>query len=248
LAIVQLRDCIFSILDGLAGTAVGPVTPVPMAGDTALATLTSVVLNGKVPALIPVGARFKIAGETDATAVHTVTARTPTTMGPTTGITFSPALGPGTYAASAVLTFESNKLDIKIGTGNLIYSEKKTLDYVLDRDRLDTVRQGVEVPMDLTLDAMLEHVSTGTGEVITPVDAMKGIGGASEFVSSATDKCEPYAVDVQIDNVPACGTAQSENYLFPDFRYDQIDYDFSKGTISIKGKCNATEPVITRGS
>jgi len=246
MSVVDLKNCTFSILDGLAGTAVGPVTPVPMMGDTTLATLTSIALNTKVTTLIPVGARFKIAGETDTTVIHTVTARTPATMGPTTSITFSPALGAGTYAASAVITFQSNKIDVKIGTGNLTYSEKKNIEYILDRGQLSDVREGDQVPMDVTMDAVFEHVVSGTGESITPVEAIKGTGGASEFVSSATDKCEPFAVDLQVLNALNCGTTQSENFLFPDFRHDQIDFDFSKGTISFKGKCNATEPVITR--
>lgn len=246
MSVVDLKNCTFSILDGLAGTAVGPVTPVPMMGDTTLATLTSVALNTKVTTLIPLGARFTIAGETDTTVVHTVTARTPTTMGPTTSITFTPALGAGTYAASAVITFQSNKIDVKIGTGNLTYSEKKNIEYILDRGQLSDVREGDQVPMDVTMDAVFEHVMSGTGESITPVEAIKGIGAASEFVSSATDKCEPFSVDLQVLNALNCGTTQSENFLFPDFRYDQIDFDFNKGTISFKGKCNATEPVITR--
>lgn len=249
MSVVDLKNCTFSILDGLAGTAVGPVTPVPMMGDTTLATLTSIVLNTKVTTLIPVGARFTIAGETvvnGVAPVHTVVTRTPATMGPTTSITFSPALGAGTYAASAVITFQSNKIDVKIGTGNLTYSEKKTIQYILDRGQLSDVREGDQVPMDVTMDAVFEHVISGTGEAITPVEAVKGSGTASEFVSSATDKCEPFSVDLQVLNALNCGTTQSENFLFPDFRYDQIDYDFNKGTISFKGKCNATEPVITR--
>lgn len=246
MAIIDLKNVTFSVLDGLSGTATGPAT-MPTMGQTTL-MLTAVALNSKVTDQVPVGARFTIAGETMVSGVapvHTVTARTPT-MGTTTSITFSPALGAGTYAASPAITFESNKLDIKIGTGNLQYSEKQTIQYFLDRGLLDTTRLGDQVPMDITLDAMLEHVISGTGESITPVEAIKGIGAASEFVSSAADKCEPYAVDLQADNVLNCGTTQSENYLFPDFRWDQIDYDFSKGTISFKGKCNATEPVVTR--
>lgn len=246
MAIVELKNCTISVLDGLAGTAaVNQPTPVPMASNTVL-TIDTVALNTVVVDKVPIGARFTIAGETAATTVHTVTARTPASMGPTTQITFTPALGPGTYADNGVLTFQSNKIDIKIGSGNLSYSEKKNIEYVLDRGKLNTARQGDEVPMEVTLDAIFEHIISGTGEAITPVEAIKGVGAASEFVNSATDKCEPHACDIQLVNTPPCGVVQVETFLFPDFRHDQIDCDFSKGTIAFKGKCNATEPVITR--
>lgn len=244
MAVIDLKNVTFSILDGLSGTATGPASA-PMANDTTL-MISGTALNTKVTDQVPVGARFKIAGETLATTIHTVTARTPTT-GTTTSITFTPALGAGTYAMNAVLTFMPQKLDVKIGTGNLTYTEHKNMEYILDRGKLDSVRQGDEVPMDIAMDASFEHVTSGTGEPITPVEAIKGIGAASEFVSSAADLCEPYAVDLQAENVLNCGTTQSETFLFPDFRHEQIDFDFQKGTISFKGKSNATEPVVTRG-
>ena len=244
MAQIELRHCTVKVKDGLAGTAVGPTTP-PVATDTTIAMLTSVALNTKVATLIPIGARFTIAGETTST-VHVVTGRTPTTMGPTTDITFSPALGAGTYAANAVLTFQSQEISVKIGNGNLTYSETKNYDYVLDRGDLDTVRELDEAPMALTIDAVYEFITTGTSEDVTFVDAIKGIGGAAEWVSSSSDPCEPYAVDIEILDVPPCGVTETENTLFPDFRRDSLDMDLSKATISLKGKCNASEPVVTR--
>lgn len=244
MAVIDLKDVVISILDGLSGTADGGPVTAPVETDTAM-DVANVALNTSITDQIPIGARFTIAGETDATVVHTVTARTPTS-GSTTNITFSPALGPGTYTMSAALTFQSQKLDIKIGQGNLTYSEHRNIEYRLNRGKLDTTREGDEVPMDVSLDADFEHIISGTGEDITPTEAMKGMGAAAEWVSSATDKCEPYAVDIEALNALSCGTTQSEDFLFPDFRWEQGDFDFQKGTIAFKGKCNAKEPVITR--
>ena len=93
MARIDLRNCTVYLKDGLSGTAAinEPSTP-PVATDTSFA-IDTIVLNTTDPDLVPIGARFTIAGETVATTVHTVTARTPTDTSPTTEITFTPALG-----------------------------------------------------------------------------------------------------------------------------------------------------------
>jgi len=244
---LELKNCIVRIKDGLSGTAAvnQAVTP-PAATDTTL-TIDTIVLNTADTSLVPIGARFRIAGETDATMVHIVTARTPADTGPTTEITFTPALGPGTYADGGVLTFQSQQIDVKIGDGEIKYTEANEYKYDKDRGHLDTVREGDDVPMDVSLNCVFEHVKTGTGEAITPIDAIKGINSASEWVTSSSDPCEPYAVDIEVEHVPPCGTADKEMILFPDFRSEKRDYDFKNAAIAVSGKCNATEPIVTRG-
>jgi hypothetical protein len=365
MARIELRHCTVRLEDGLAGTASNnqPVTP-PISGDTSL-TINTVSLNTDVTDKVPLGARFTIAGEGAAT-VHVVTARTPTSVGPTTAITFTPALGTGTYTSAAAgiagaattsvqgsgggnevqsiarhvnnvtggtftltltingggpvttaaiaynaiaatiqsaidlvsgvtaghivvtggpltttaititfsgadvdltnqgqttingasltasignktLTFTSQQLDIKIGDGDLKYTENDDFKYDLDRGNLDTVRQGDEKPMDVSLSFVYEHITTGTGETIAPMDALKRRGGAAEWVSSATDLCEPYAVDLSVIHTPPCGTAQTETTLFPDFRSDKREPSLKDSLIQITGRCNATEPTVSRG-
>ena len=146
----------------------------------------------------------------------------------------------------AVITFLPQQINIKIGDGNLTYTENDEYEYELDRGQLDSVRQGDEVPMDVNLDFVYEFVTTGTGEAITPMDALKGRGGASEWVSSSADPCEPYAVDIEVEHVPPCGGAQLERTLFPDFRPDTKEFDLDEATVSVSGRCNAVEPAVTR--
>ena len=76
MARVELRNTYIRIRDGLAGTAAvdQALTP-PVVTDTTL-TLKTISLNTDVAARVPVGARFLIAGETAATTLHVVTART----------------------------------------------------------------------------------------------------------------------------------------------------------------------------
>jgi len=166
----------------------------------------------------------------------------------TTAITFSPALGAGSYSTDADITFLPQQLEVKIGEGNITYTEHNEYNYLLDRDNLDTVKEGKEVPMDVKWDSVYEHIATGTSENISPMDALKGIGAASEWVSYAADPCEPYAVAIEVEHVPPCGTSQGETTLFPDFRSEQREVNFKDATISVTGKCNVTEPIVTRAS
>jgi len=133
---------------------------------------------------------------------------------------------------------------IKQGT----YTENSEYEYELDRGQLDTVREGNQVPMDVNLDFVYEFVTTGTGEAITPMDAIKGKGGAAEWVSSSADPCEPYAVDVEVEHIPPCGGADMEISIFPDFRADSKEFDLGEATVSVSGRCNAVEPTISRVS
>jgi len=245
MARIELRDCDVILQDGLSGTAAvnEPTTP-PAATDTSFAIDTT-ALNTQDADKVPVGARFKIAGETTQ-VFHTVTARTPADAGPTTEITFSPALGAGTYADGAVVTFYPQNLDIKIGEGNLTYTEHNEYEYLKDRGNLDTVKEGDEVPMDVKLEAVFEHITQGTGEPVSPMDAIKGVGGAAEWVSASDDLCEPYCVDIIVLHTPPCGTAELERVTFPDFRSETREINYKDSTISITGKCKATEPLVER--
>lgn len=184
---------------------------------------------------------------TDVTVTTTQTGIVAAGSDTTTEITFSPALGAGTYGASAIVTFLPQQLEVKIGDGNITYTEHNEYDYLLDRDNLDTVKQGKEVPMDVKWDSVYEHITTGTSENISPMDALKGIGAASEWITYAEDPCEPYAVALEVEHVPPCGTSQGETTLFPDFRSETREVNFKDATISVTGKCNVTEPVVSRG-
>jgi len=179
----------------------------------------------------------------------TITITTPQPGGVTWQLTFTPALDAGDLPAdNNVITFLPQQIEIKIGDGNLTYTESKEFEYELDRGDLDTVREGNEVPLELNLEFVYEFVKTGTNESTTPVDALKGIGGAADWFSSSADPCEPYSVDLEIEHDPPCGSAEKEITLFPDFRHDTLEFDLSAATIAVTGRCNATQPTITRAA
>ena len=241
MARIQLRDTSIFIQDGLSGT--GAVNEVGLSGTETDFDLDTVVLNSDVTDQVPVGARFTVAGETG-TPIHTVTARTPSS-GTTTNVAFTPALA-GAVADDAVITFLPQRLEVKIGDGDLSWTESRELIYDLDRDKLDTVRLGEEQPVDVELAFVFEYVKTQSGKAVTPVDAVKRIGEASEWVSSSADLCEPYAVDIYVIHCIPCGTDQDQDFLFQDFRYESLDYSMADASIAVSGRCNVTDVVLTR--
>jgi hypothetical protein len=180
-------------------------------------------------------------------AGHAVSVATHNPGGTTRELTFTPALVAGHLPVdNAVITFLPQQIEIKIGNGNCSYTEKNNYDYTLDRGNLDTVRQGDEAPMEVKLDFVYEFVTTGTAETITPIDALKKQGGAAGWFSSAADQCEPYATDIEVEYVPPCGSIQKEITLFPDFRSESREFNFKDATINVSGRCNASEPIVTR--
>jgi hypothetical protein len=180
---------------------------------------------------------------------YTVTGRTPSDgSAVTTEIVFTPALATATLPAdNAVITFLPQQIDVTIGDGNLTYTQAREYNYELDRGVLDTVREGDDQPLDVSLEFTYEFVRTGTNELVTPSDVLDRIGGAVEWVSSSSDACEPYAVDLEIEYRVPCGdSTQDEVTILPDFRYESLAFDLSEASIAVSGRCNATRASVSR--
>jgi hypothetical protein len=242
MARIQLRDATIYLQDGLSGTAaVDQLATPPVATDTTM-TIDTIVLNTDDPDLVPVGARFTLPTNT---GTFTVTSRTPVSTSPTTDIVFTPALNAG-EADNAVITFIPQRLEIKIGEGDLAWTEAREFIYDLDRDVLDTVRQGQDQPVSVDMAFTFEYVTAETANPPTPVDALNRDGEASEWVSSSSDLCEPYAVDVVVLHCVPCGTDQDQEITLPDFRYEALDYSVADASISVSGQCNATRATTVR--
>jgi hypothetical protein len=47
-------------------------------------------------------------------------------------------------------------------------------------------------------------------------------------------------------HTPPCGASQKETVTFPDFRSEQREVNYKDATISVTGKCKATEPIVAR--
>lgn len=145
----------------------------------------------------------------------------------------------------------SASLEIKVGEGNVSYSEKRNINYTLDRGLLDEVREGDQVPVDVSFGLVWEYVTGGsaTGAVGTVEDFLKRRGVYAANTSSDADTCRPYAVDIEIVYDPTCAGAAvlpQETILLSDFRWESLDHDLKAGTISCTGKCNITQATSTR--
>ncbi len=134
-------------------------------------------------------------------------------------------------------TVIGNAVYVKVGDGNLTYSEKRNLTYIRDRGFLDTVRKGDDEALDVSLDFTWEFLASPSGEPPTVEEALKQIGNASTWVSTSVDACESYAVDIVMLNIPPCAT-DAESITLPEFRWNSVSHDMRGGKISVKGTCN----------
>lgn len=247
MARIELRNVTVYIQDGLSGNA---VLSANASANDATINVASVVLNTDDTDLIPIGARLYLDGETVNT-VHSVTARDPASTSPTTCVTITPVVGAGSYNSGNsenAVTFINQRIAIDVGEGNVTFTEAKEYEYLRDRGDLDTVREGDEQPIEVSLEFVYEYVRASSGQDVTPVDAIKRINGAAEWVSSATDQCEPFAVDILLKHCVPCGTDEDEDLLLPDFRWESLDYDLGAATIAVSGRCNVSSATVTRST
>ena len=240
---IDLKHATVTIRDGSGFSTQTGVT----VGANATTGATTLTLAG-VAGVLDAGRTFTITGETG-TPTHTITAHTET-GGNTTSVTFSTALGSDITSGTAVAlpSAAGNSLTVRIGTGNLSYSEKRNFDYRLDRGLLDTVREGDQAPLELSFDFEWEFLRSDSGDPPTIEEALKQICGASDWVSSSDDLCEPYAVDIEVLYHPPCGNIKDELITFEDFRWETLDHSIKDGQVSVKGSCNRTQATVLRQS
>jgi len=144
-----------------------------------------------------------------------------------------------------------NEIAVSIGEGNVTFSEKKTREYINDRNSLDEVRDAPEEPMDVSIDAKWDYLvgSSTSGADPSIREALDQTGNASTWISTDSDACRPYAVDIEIHNDTTPSTCGDEEVItLPDFRWETRDLDLRAGTIAISGKCNATTATVVRQS
>lgn len=140
----------------------------------------------------------------------------------------------------------SNSLTIKVADGTMDYVEHHPRKYIKDRGNLSSVLDGDQEPVDVTLDIIWEFLKQGAGEAATPEDCLKQRGGASGWVSSDGDACNPYAIIIEITFAPGCSPTQNEKMTLTDFRHETLNHDLKGGMIKVSGKCNITEAAVVR--
>jgi hypothetical protein len=236
---IDLKFATITMRDGYSGPNGGGFLVNHGGGYTAGAT-TMILDTGT--GIMQDGDIFTVAGDT---LEHTITAHSETASN-TTSITFTPALG-SNVADNALITNLPHRLEINISEGNCQFTEKRTMQYTLNRGRLDTVREGDEVPMEVKFDFLWEFLRSMSGATVpTPEEALKQIGAASDWVTSDPDTCQPYCIDLVIDYIPLCTTQAEELITMTQFRYEQLDHDPKAGQINCTGKCNVKQATVIR--
>ena len=160
------------------------------------------------------------------------------------------ATGGDVLAAAVVKTYLTgqNNLEVKVGEGNLTYSEQSKVKFILDRGSLDSVKTENDEPVDLSFDFTWEFLQASTGGAETIEDVLKKTGEGAGWVSSADDPCQAYCIDVELMNEPGCAGIESEQILFEEFYYENLSHDLKAGTVACKGRCNRSVVTITRGA
>ena len=146
------------------------------------------------------------------------------------------------------------QMTLKIGSGNLTWSEKKQYDFILDRGRLDKVRQGDQLPVEVSIDAQYEYVMQPAGNTLGPgstllysvEDFVKKVNSGAALVTAGADACEPYAIKIRITQDQACAGVPTEIVLIPEFRYEKVTHDVRAGTIQLTGKAKVVKATVTR--
>lgn len=140
-----------------------------------------------------------------------------------------------------------NYINIKIGEGNLEYTEKRQIEFVDSRGVLDLVRENKEEPVDVSFSFIWDYISGYSTNPPTIEDALKKRGQASSWASASADVNAPYAVNLTIIYVPPCSaTGVNETIGLPFFNYTQLAHNLKDGTVACTGQCNIKQATAVR--
>lgn len=237
MALFNLKFAIMYFQDGYLLTGAINLMAGYAAGVTTIAVDT---FTGAVA----VGDPFTIAGDTSNTT-YTVVSHTET-LGNTTSITFTPALGHA-VTDDAVVTVGPHVVEAVLGSGNLNIDEKRKREYIMDRGYLSSVRDGDDEPIEVSFDCQWIFLKgASAAETPYPDEILKNQGNAANWITSASDPCEPYAIDIILKYIPQCPGVDMEWITIPDFRYESLKHDAKTGMIACTGKSFATQMTSVR--
>lgn len=134
----------------------------------------------------------------------------------------------------------TNWVEVRVGEGNLTYSEKRTIEADKDRGNPGRIREGEKELVEVSFEFLWEEIRSAT-DVPTLEEVLKGmasgwVSAASNPITGDLDPNAPFSVHIQIVRENACG--QIEQYLFVEFNYEELAHDMKNASISCKGICN----------
>jgi hypothetical protein len=149
-----------------------------------------------------------------------------------------------TPTIEVVVAVEEGDLNI------VIHRDRKV---IMNRGTLDQVREGVDVPVDISWSMIFTEFLTSGTTTLTPYEILTQLGNAAAGGDNSTagtraDSAEAYCVDLSflITNPDSAGT--NETILLSDFFMEEINFqegdDYS--TLSVSGRAMITEPSISQ--
>lgn len=238
--LIDLKNCEVYLVEGTRFDGAVNLMAGYVAGSTAMA------VDG-FTGIVPVGSRMFLTGDDAEYKVLSTTE----TSGNTRNVVFSPGLVDPSVDNQAIV-FGPLYLKMKVGDGNITWSETKNREYKMDRGTISEVRNGDEAPMDVSFQIMYEELtaSNPSTDPPTPEDVLKKRGAAAAWKSSdnanADSSCRPYSINIEVIHTPPCTDKKKEKVTLSYFRYEKLDHDPKAGTIACSGKCNAMEAIVTR--
>jgi len=169
-------------------------------------------------------------------------------------VTFTPAIASGSVPADdAVITWYPRRLEFEVETGDFEWTEGANPVIRKPRGVIAGLRQGEDVEMEVTTSfsfSWLRAESTATEGSVddkTPYEVLHQEGFAADWEpSSHGSPCEPFTIDIVIEDRPTCGSEQAEVFVFPQFAFTEIAPTVSGGVVNLSGMCVAKKPIITR--
>jgi hypothetical protein len=140
---------------------------------------------------------------------------------------------------------ETNWVEVRVGEGNLTYSEKRTVDLDKNRGRLSRTKEGEEEPVEVSFAFLWEYLKGKTADPPTLEECLKGeadgwVSAATNPSSGGLDEKAPFTVHIQVVREDGdCG--ETEQYAFAEFTYTEITHDMKNGTIDCRGICNRVQ-------
>jgi hypothetical protein len=137
-------------------------------------------------------------------------------------------------------------LTIPISEGDFAFTINRPTFIVMNRGKIDSRKQGDEVPVDLSFSIKFEQWAYSNGNTGMSVpDVLQGINLANDWIS--TDGCGPYAVDIKFEVDNPCDPGKKEVLVFGKFTADTLSFKEGSeyNSISVSGKALQQLPTRT---
>lgn len=139
-------------------------------------------------------------------------------------------------------------LTIPVSEGDFSFTDNENTFIIMNRGRIYGRKLGDESTTQISFTAKFEQWSyaAGASTGISIRDALRGEGGASDWVST-DDACGPFAVDIIFKIADPCNATNFEVLTFENFHAAQINFreggEFN--SLSVSGEALVESPTRT---